>query len=63
MERSHEWPVSLGLRKAAIKEIKPLEDMDAWDIVDKEKGMNILDSIWAFKIKCYPDGLIKKFKA
>ena len=25
--------------------------------------MNVLKSTWAFKLKCYPDGLIKKFKA
>ena len=23
----------------------------------------MIDSTWAFKIKCFPDGLIKKFKA
>ena len=25
--------------------------------------MNVLDSVWAFKIKRFPDGLVKKFKA
>ena len=25
--------------------------------------MNVIQSIWAFKLKCFPDGLIKKFKA
>ena len=25
--------------------------------------MNVIDSIWAFKLKCFPDGLIKKLKA
>ena len=25
--------------------------------------MNILPSMWTFECKCYPDGLIEKFKA
>ena len=37
--------------------------MGAWGIVDKKESMNIIDSTWYFKCKCYPDGLIKKFKA
>ena len=37
--------------------------MDAWDVVDRPTDKNVLDSTWAFKIKRYPDALIKKFKA
>lgn len=33
------------------------------DVVDRPEGANIVDGTWAFKINCYPDGLIKKFKA
>ena len=32
-------------------------------MVDREDGMNVIQSIWAFKLKRFPDGLIKKFKA
>jgi hypothetical protein len=39
--------------KAAVKEIETLEEM----------GANVIDSISAFKIKRYPDGVVKKFKA
>jgi hypothetical protein len=49
--------------KAALKEIETLESMDAWEIVDQEEGMNVIDSIWAFKLKRFPDGMVKKFKA
>ena len=49
--------------EACKVEIKTLESMNAWEVVDREDGMNVLQSIWAFKIKRYPDGLIKKFKA
>jgi len=49
--------------KAACKEIETLVDMEAWEVVDREEGMNVIDSIWAFKLKRFPDGLIKKFKA
>ena len=48
--------------KAAVTEIETLEAMGAWEVVDKTDEMNVIDSTWAFKIKRYPDGLIKKFK-
>ena len=37
--------------------------MGAWDVVDQTDDMNVIDSTWAFKLKRYPDGRIKKFKA
>ena len=49
--------------KAAVKELETLEEMVAWEVVDRADGMNVIDSIWAFKIKRYPDGTAKKFKA
>ena len=49
--------------KAAMKEIVTLEEMGAWTVVDREEGMNVIDSIWAFKLKRYPDRVVKKFKA
>ena len=36
--------------------------MNAWEFVDREDDMNVIKSTWAFKLKRYPDGLIKKFK-
>ena len=49
--------------KAALKEIETLESMDAWEVVDRDDSMNVIDSIWAFKLKRFPDGMVKKFKA
>ena len=37
--------------------------MHAWEVVEQKSEMNVLKSTWAFKLKRYPDGLIKKFKA
>ena len=48
---------------AAVKEIQTLESMDAWEIVDRSEATNVIDSIWAFKLKRFPDGMVKKFKA
>lgn len=39
-----------------------LTDFDSWDVVDRTPEMNILSSVWAFKIKRYPDGRVKKYK-
>ena len=48
---------------ACYTELETLEEMEAWDVVDRPEGANVIASIWAFKIKRFPDGLIKKFKA
>ena len=44
--------------KAAVKEVETLEVMDAWEVVDQIKDMNVIDSIWAFKLKRFPDGMV-----
>ncbi len=37
--------------------------MDAWDVVDHENDMNIINGTWAFKCKQFPNGTVKNFKA
>jgi len=49
--------------KAACTEVETLEGMDAWEVVDRTDKMNVLQSIWAFKLTQFPDGMVKKFKA
>lgn len=50
--------------KACQKEINTLvNDKEAWDVVTREKWMNVLPSTWAFKCKRFPDGSIRKHKA
>ena len=46
-----------------MKELDTLEDMDAWEVADQTSNMNVIDSVWAFKLKRFPNGMIKKFKA
>jgi hypothetical protein len=43
--------------------VKIMINFNCWDYVKRTPGMNVLPSTWAFKIKRYPDGLVKKFKA
>jgi hypothetical protein len=38
-------------------------EFKCWDLVPHLPHMNILPSTWAFKIKWFPDGTVKKFKA
>jgi hypothetical protein len=38
-------------------------EFKCWDLVPCLPHMNILPSTWAFKIKWFPDGTVKKFKA
>ena len=37
--------------------------MGAWYVVDRTYDMNSIGFTWVFKIKCFPDILINKFKA
>ena len=49
--------------EAAVTEIETLVIMKAWEVVERQEYMNVLRSTLAFKLKHYPYGLIKKFKA
>jgi hypothetical protein len=44
-------------------EIDTLTKMECWDVVDRPKNRSIVSSTWAFKIKCFPDGSVRKFRA
>ena len=37
--------------------------MKSWDIIDCHEDMNVLQSTFLFKCKCFPGGIIQKFKA
>ncbi len=50
--------------KAMYNELTTLvHKFDCWDYVLRTPDMNVLLSTWAFKIKRYPDGCVKKIKA
>jgi hypothetical protein len=51
-----------GFWKAAKKEYDTLVEMEVWDEVDRESWMNVIPGTWAFRIKRYPTGEIKKLK-
>jgi hypothetical protein len=56
-------PYAKEFWKAAVIEIETLECIKAWTVVScTEDITNVLPSTWAFKIKRYPDGTVKKFK-
>ena len=37
--------------------------MNAWEVVDREGDMHVIKSTWAFKLKRYPYGFIKKYRS
>ena len=45
-----------------IKEMKTLGELNSFKLVPKPRGVNVLQSTWAFKNKRYPDGALKKYK-
>jgi hypothetical protein len=45
-------------------ELTTLEsELQAWELVPREPWMHVLPSTWAFRLKRFPNGLVKKFKA
>jgi hypothetical protein len=45
-------------------EISELKRHDTWAVVPRSlvpEGANVLPSTWAFKIKRFPDGMLRKF--
>ena len=52
-----------GFWQAMWMEVCTLMKMGAWELVDKTETMNVIPTTWAFKIKRYPTGLVRKLKA
>lgn len=50
-------------REACLKEVKNIEEMGVWDIVDRPKDAPVVGGRWHFKIKYNTDGSVAKFKA
>ena len=44
-------------------EYETLLKINAWTLVKRQPWMSVLPMTWAFKLKRYPDGLAKKYKA
>ena len=53
-----------GFWKAMWKEVMTLQDIDVWDQVPREQvHQPIVKSTWAFKVKRFPSGLVRKLKS
>ena len=48
--------------KADVNEIQTLEAIGTWYAVDDTLEMNVIDLTWVFKLKWFPDRMIKKFQ-
>ena len=44
-------------------ELETLREINAWQLVKRQSWMRVLPMTWAFKLKRFPDGTAKKFKA
>ena len=52
-----------GFWTAMFGEITTLSKLKAWDQIERTRDMHVLPSTWAFKVKRYPSGLVRKLKA
>jgi hypothetical protein len=62
-EQAMNGPNAEGFWEAGAKEISTLQALNTWTQVKRQSWMNVISSTWAFKIKRFPDGLIRKLKA
>ncbi len=62
-EEAMNGPLRKGFHEACETELATLAEMDVWEIVDRQRWMNVLPSTWAFKVKKYPSGEVRKLKA
>ena len=44
-------------------ELQTLISMDTFIVIDREPWMKVISSVWAFKVKRFPDGSVRKLKA
>jgi hypothetical protein len=52
--------------EAMRTEVNELESHQCWDVIDAStvpEGAKVIPTMWVFKIKRYPDGRIRRFKA
>ena len=56
-------PNADGFWEACRKELDTLVDMEVWDVVDREPWMSVIPTTWAFKIKRFPSGEVRKLKS
>ena len=56
-------PHAAGFWKACEDELETLRRKECWEVVDRPKDRPVVSSTWAFRIKRYPDGLMRKLKA
>ena len=54
---------SEGFWEAMWIEVLTLLKMKAWEQVERTPEMNVVKSTWAFKIKRFPSGLVRKLKS
>jgi hypothetical protein len=63
-EEAMNGPLKADWYKSCEVELDALEEKkDSWEVVDRLPYMNVLPSTWAFRVKRYPSGEIRKLKA
>ena len=62
-DEAMDGPKSDGFWEAAAKEAAILQNIGTWGQVKRKPEMNVIQSTWAFKIKQFPDGLVRKLKS
>ena len=56
-------PDAAGFLKAMEIKMTTLIQMETFDVIQRTHKLNVISSVWAFKIKRFPDGSVKKLKA
>ena len=62
-EQAMNGPNAAGFWEACKAELRTLEMLNVFQIVDRRPDMSVVSTVWAFRIKRYPDGSVRKLKA
>jgi hypothetical protein len=62
-EAAMNGPQAAGFLKACEIEIDTLQQKDCWEVTDRPTHRPVVSSTWAFRVKRFPDGAMRKLKA
>lgn len=57
------YPDAKEWRAACDKEMKKIENMGVWEIVERPTDVSVGGGRWHFKLKLHPDGTVSKYKS
>ena len=59
---TYSWDKAMNSPHKTVKELKTLIEMCVWEVIDRKPWMVVLPTTWAFRVKRFTDGTVRKSK-